>query len=121
MQKQPDGAIQEWFAAGHLNETGNPVLGGIGQIAHPHSLRDQLPDHGGGAHHVAQARFGKGAGLDLRFWPIGWIMHALFMRRALKKALPQGPEAVKTRVETGQSLRDRRAPRGQPQLKPALV
>ena len=58
-------------------------------------------------------------GYDLRFGPIGWLMHTLFMRRALKKAIPQGPTALKTRVETGRSLRDRRAPAGRPQLNPA--
>lgn len=56
---------------------------------------------------------------DLRWWPVGWLMHALFMRRLLKQAIPQGPQALKERVETGRSLRPRRAPAGQPQLKPA--
>ncbi|MFY0616149.1 SRPBCC family protein [Shimia sp.] len=58
-------------------------------------------------------------GYDLRFGPLGWLMHVLVMRRALQKAIPQGPEALKTRVETGNSIRQRRAPVGQPQMNPS--
>jgi len=56
---------------------------------------------------------------DFRWWPVGWLMHALLVLRLLKKAIPQGPLAVKKRVETGRTVRPRRASIGQPQLKPA--
>ncbi|MBO9465621.1 SRPBCC family protein [Tropicibacter sp. R15_0] len=109
------GSIQEeiiaWDAGRSLTYTVTP----LGPLAASTSRWTVWPNGEG------RSKITVELGYDLRFWPIGWIMHALFMRRALKKALPQGPEAVKTRVETGRSLRDRRAPHGQPQLKPALA
>ncbi|MEM7156237.1 MAG: SRPBCC family protein [Myxococcota bacterium] len=52
---------------------------------------------------------------SLRFGPLGQLLHALVMRGRLEANFPNGPLALKQRVETGQSVRVRRAPVGTPQ------
>ncbi len=53
---------------------------------------------------------------NVRFGPIGWLMHKLIMQAKLASAFPQGPAALKKRIETGKLLRPRRSKPGQPQL-----
>lgn len=55
---------------------------------------------------------------DVRFGVLGRLMHVLLMRSKLERAFPQGPQALKTRVETGKPIRPRRAEAGAPQLPP---
>jgi hypothetical protein len=38
---------------------------------------------------------------DIRFGPIGKLMHALIMRKKLQASLPETAAAVKIRVESG--------------------
>ena len=52
---------------------------------------------------------------SLRYGIAGRLMHALVMAPKLRKAMPQSLEALRQRVETGRTVRNRRAAPGQPQ------
>lgn len=53
---------------------------------------------------------------NTRFGLFGKLMSALVMKRKLNKAIPQGLDAMKYRVETGKLIRPRRSLPDEPQL-----
>lgn len=55
-------------------------------------------------------------GYDVRFGLVGKLLHTLMMRGKLEEAFPKSLEALKTRVETGKLVRDRRSLPHAPQL-----
>ena len=58
---------------------------------------------------------------DMRFGPIGRLMHALVLGRLLRKRIPNAIELLKKRVETGELVRPRRTAANEPQLSPAAT
>lgn len=66
-----------------------------------------------------QCRATTAVALDVRFGILGRIMYHLVLKSKLNGGVKAALGALKTRVETGKTVRKRRSPPGRPQLKAA--
>ena len=58
---------------------------------------------------------------DVRFGAFGRLLHGLVIGRKLKQRAPNAIGLLKTRVETGETIRARRSPANEPQRAPAAA